>query len=35
MDDPSEYSAEPANLKLLRRLVTTLLAVMIIGFLTL
>jgi hypothetical protein len=35
MDDPSEYSAEPANLRLLRRLVTTLLAVMIIGFLTL
>lgn len=35
MDDPSEYLAEPANLRLLRRLVTTLLAVMIIGFLTL
>ena len=35
MDDPSEYSAEPATLRLLRRLVTTLLAVMIIGFLTL
>ena len=35
MDDPLEYSAEPANLRLLRRLVTTLLAVMIIGFLTL
>ncbi|MDB9716145.1 DUF6476 family protein [Amylibacter sp.] len=35
MDDPLEYSAEPANLKLLRRLVTTLLAIMIIGFITL
>ena len=35
MDDPSEFSAEPTNLKLLRRLVTTLLAVMIIGFITL
>ena len=35
MDDPSEFSVEPTNLKLLRRLVTTLLAVMIIGFITL
>ena len=35
MDDPSEFSLEPTNLKLLRRLVTTLLAVMIIGFITL
>tara|TARA_B110000908_G_scaffold332_1_gene434 strand:+ start:6401 stop:6706 length:306 start_codon:yes stop_codon:yes gene_type:complete len=35
MDDPSEFSVEPTNLKILRRLVTTLLAVMIIGFITL
>ena len=35
MDDPSEFSVEPTNLKLLRRLVTTLLTVMIIGFITL
>jgi hypothetical protein len=35
MDDPSEFSVEPTNLKILRRLVTTLLTVMIIGFITL
>ncbi|MDE0765771.1 MAG: DUF6476 family protein [Amylibacter sp.] len=35
MDNPSEFSTEPTNLKLLRRLVTTLLIVMIIGFITL
>ena len=33
-DTPSEIS-EPANLKLLRRLVTTLMAVMILGFVVL
>tara|TARA_R110002096_G_scaffold7102_7_gene31521 strand:+ start:395 stop:700 length:306 start_codon:yes stop_codon:yes gene_type:complete len=35
MDDPSEFPAEPTNLKLLRRLVTTLLIVMIVGFIAL
>jgi hypothetical protein len=35
MDDPSEIIPEPTNLKLLRRLVTTLLIVMIVGFIAL
>jgi len=34
MDNPQEFP-EPANLKLLRRLVTTLLIVMIVGFIAL
>ncbi len=35
MEDPSEFPAEPTNLKMLRRLVTTLLIVMIVGFIAL
>lgn len=35
MDNPSEFVTEPTNLKLLRHLVTTLMIVMIVGFIAL